>query len=427
MNFIKQILLIAVISFGIPNLINSQWFWQNHLPQGQTLNEIYVFDENTAIAVGEAGTIIKTTDSGTSWISLNGAGSDRLNSVYFIDSNTGWIVGNNGKIFKTTNGGTSWSTQISGVTDPLYSVCFINSSTGWISGEDNTILKTTNGGSNWIFLQGVFPKSVESIYFTDENNGCAAGIDYNGSNYFGVIIKTTDGGTNWTNQWSGNWLLSMHFTDSNNGWAVGSGIILKTTDGGTNWSPQISGTSYQLYSVHFSDSNFGWAVGYDGNASSGIILNTSDGGINWNPNTVGADTVLYSVQFADLNNGWAVGDNGAILHTTNGGVSFVEEEHIDEVPTEFILSQNYPNPFNPSTKIRYSIPQSSNVIIRVFDILGNEIETLVNEEKRVGTYEITWYAEDLPSGIYFFKIQGNNPSTGSGRGFVETKKMILLK
>ena len=206
-----------------------------------------------------------------------------------------------------------------------------------------------------------------------------------------------------------------------------TGIILKTTDGGTSWNTQITGTSYQLYSVHFSDSNFGWAVGYDGNTSSGIILNTTDGGINWNPTTVGADTVLYSVQFADLNNGWAVGDNGAILHTTNGGVSFVEEEVLSEIPTKFLLTQNYPNPFNPSTKIKYSVPQSSKVIIKVFDILGNEIEILVNEEKSTGTYEVTWSAASSPSGVYFYRIQAGNPYTGSGQGFVETKKLILLK
>lgn len=419
MNFKKQILLIAVISFGIPNLINAQWFWQNPLPTSQTLRDVHVFDENTAIAVGEAGTIIKTTDGGTSWVSLTGAGSDRLNSDYFIDSNTGWIVGNDGKIFKTTTGGISWSAQISGVTDPLYSVYFINSSTGWISGEDNTILKTTNGGSNWIFLQGVFPKSVESIYFTDENNGCAAGIDYNGSNYFGVIIKTTDGGTNWTNQWSGDWLFSIYFTDSNTGWAVGLGIILKTTDGGVNWSPQITGTSYGLYSVHFEDSNIGWAAGSDGITFSGIILNTTNGGIDWGIQMSITNTILNSVHFSDFNNGWSVGEDGAMLYTTNGGVTFVKEEKIDEIPTKFLLSQNYPNPFNPSTKIRYSVPQSSNVMIKVYDILGNEIETLVNEEKPVGTYELTWYAANLPSGIYFYKIQSGS--------FVETKKMVLMK
>jgi len=415
----KNLLHILFFLLLVTQICFAQWFWQNPLSQGNTLNEIYAFDQNSAIAVGEAGTIIKTSDGGNSWVSLTSGGSDRLNSVYFIDSNTGWIVGNNGTILKTTNGGTSWLQQISGVTDPLFSVFFINLNSGWIAGEDGTILKTTNGGTNWVFQQGVFPKYVESIYFNDENNGCAAGIDYDGNNYFGVIIKTTDGGASWTTQYSGYWLLSLYFTNSNTAWAAGAGIILNTNDGGTSWNPQITGTSYQLYSVHFSDSNFGWAVGYDGNASSGIILNTTDGGINWNPTTVGADTVLYSVQFADLNNGWAVGDNGAILHTTNGGVSFVEEEHIDEVPTEFILLQNYPNPFNPTTKIRYSVPQSSNVIIKVFDILGNEIETLVNEEKQTGTYEISWYAANLPSGIYFYKIQSGS--------FVETKKMILIK
>jgi len=92
---------------------------------------------------------------------------------------------------------------------------------------------------------------------------------------------------------------------------------------------------------------------------------------------------------------------------------------MDEIPTEFLLSQNYPNPFNSTSIIRYSVPQSSNVVIKVFDILGNEIETLVNEEKPTGTYELTWNAESLPSGVYFYQL-----ISGS---FVETRKMLLLK
>jgi hypothetical protein len=85
----------------------------------------------------------------------------------------------------------------------------------------------------------------------------------------------------------------------------------------------------------------------------------------------------------------------------------------------YSLEQNYPNPFNPSTKIQYSIPNTSNVIISVFDILGNKIETLVNEEKQAGTYEITWFAEGLPSGVYFYQMQAGF--------FIETKKMLLMK
>ncbi|UCH65509.1 MAG: T9SS type A sorting domain-containing protein [Ignavibacterium sp.] len=89
------------------------------------------------------------------------------------------------------------------------------------------------------------------------------------------------------------------------------------------------------------------------------------------------------------------------------------------IPSELSVGQNYPNPFNPLTKIKFSIPQKSNVIIKVFDILGNEIKTLVNAEKPTGTYEITWYAESLPSGIYFYRLQAGD--------YIETKKMVLLR
>jgi hypothetical protein len=135
--------------------------------------------------------------------------------------------------------------------------------------------------------------------------------------------------------------------------------------------------------------------------------------------TSGTTEWLHSVYFTDKNTGWVVGDGGAISHTTNGGATFIEETEINELPTNYYLSQNFPNPFNPTTKLRYSIPKTSKVSIKVYDILGNEIETLIKEEKPVGTYEITWYAGNLPSGIYFYILQAGE--------FVETRKMILLK
>lgn len=88
-------------------------------------------------------------------------------------------------------------------------------------------------------------------------------------------------------------------------------------------------------------------------------------------------------------------------------------------PTEFSLSQNFPNPFNPVTKIKYSIPEISKIRIIVFDVLGNEIETLLNEEIAAGRYELTWDAVSLPSGVYFLQFRA--------AGFVQTKKMILLR
>ena len=89
------------------------------------------------------------------------------------------------------------------------------------------------------------------------------------------------------------------------------------------------------------------------------------------------------------------------------------------VPKTFSISQNYPNPFNPSTKIQYEVPEKSIVSLKVYDVLGNEIITLVNKENLSGRYEVEFNATNLPSGVYFYRIQAG--------GFVDTKKMIVLK
>jgi hypothetical protein len=99
------------------------------------------------------------------------------------------------------------------------------------------------------------------------------------------------------------------------------------------------------------------------------------------------------------------------------GTADIQQE--SKIPENYFLKQNYPNPFNPSTTIRYSIPQISLVQIKVFDVLGNELETLVNEEKTAGAYEITWTAENLTSGVYFYQLKAGN--------FISTKKLILMK
>jgi CubicO group peptidase (beta-lactamase class C family) len=96
----------------------------------------------------------------------------------------------------------------------------------------------------------------------------------------------------------------------------------------------------------------------------------------------------------------------------------VEEELVD-IPKDFILMQNYPNPFNSTSVIKYSVPKLSQVSLKIFNTLGQEIETLVNEEKPVGTYELNWNADNLPSGVYFYRLQAGD--------YVQTRKMILLK
>jgi hypothetical protein len=111
-------------------------------------------------------------------------------------------------------------------------------------------------------------------------------------------------------------------------------------------------------------------------------------------------------------------NDSKIVWYENLGVVGVDEIS-GALPTEFDLTQNYPNPFNPSTKIEYQIPEISFVTLKVYDVLGSEVVTLVNEEIPIGRHEVEFNATSLPSGIYFYRLQADS--------FVETKKMVLMK
>jgi hypothetical protein len=193
------------------------------------------------------------------------------------------------------------------------------------------------------------------------------------------------------------------------------GIFL-STDNGSSWNGVNNGlTNLAVTSLAISGNNI--FAGTGSRWGGGIFLST-DNGSSWNAVNNGL-TDLYVLSLAISGNNIFAGTSSSGVWRRPLSEMTAVESNKDNLATEFALEQNYPNPFNPSTKIKYSIPQSSNVVIKVFDILGNEIETLVNEEKPAGTYEITWNATNLPSGVYFYQLKAGD--------FVQTNKMILLK
>ena len=104
----------------------------------------------------------------------------------------------------------------------------------------------------------------------------------------------------------------------------------------------------------------------------------------------------------------------------NGSFEYSNEIEVEiSLVKEFSLSQNYPNPFNPSTIISYQIPTNGNVTLKVFDLIGNEVATIVNENKTAGSYSIEFNASDLPSGVYFYQLKQGE--------MLQTNKMMLLK
>jgi hypothetical protein len=141
-------------------------------------------------------------------------------------------------------------------------------------------------------------------------------------------------------------------------------------------------------------------------------------GSNDNESSVGTDHFLNltsDLLSATVRNQWGVMGDHELVDVVVTGV----EEISSSVPSVYSLSQNYPNPFNPTTNIRFAVPEAGLVTMKVYNLLGQEVTTLVNEYKNAGTYNVDFNAVNLSSGVYFYQINAGNYS--------DTKKMILMK
>jgi photosystem II stability/assembly factor-like uncharacterized protein len=404
-------------------------------------NDLHFINPDTGWVVGNwflGNIIIKTTDGGYTWEDQHSAGLYKwITSVYFIDEYTGWIgtenggwtTGSNGDIRKTTDGGNTWfvTTYIS---RDISSLHFVNEDTGWAVGNyydghpgshHGDILRTVDGGNTWN-EQLMNPQYwLKYVYFINSDIGWVVGNE-------GVMLKTNNSGVDWIVQNSNTFLNinSIFFINPDTGWAVGGsyegidGLILYTEDGGLNWLVQSSGLSQGMSSVFFINEQTGWAVGSFW-SNSGTILKTNNGGNNWFSQSKPSGRSMNSVFFVDPDVGWTVGYNGAILKTTNGGgiVSIKGDPIVsNKFPQKFTLSQNYPNPFNPITTIEFNLPKNSEVALKIFNILGEEVATLVSDRLSAGSYTYEWDASNLASGIYLYRLQAGS--------YIETRKMVLM-
>jgi len=177
-------------------------------------------------------------------------------------------------------------------------------------------------------------------------------------------------------------------------------------EGGENYEiTWLDNQFFPWFTIEFScDSGETWEIIND-------MVSTTNSGYNWQAPNISSEKCL--IRLGNYPCRYDVSDSTFTIMQT---VSIETEKTL---LTEYSLSQNYPNPFNPKTKISYTVPQTANVTLNVYDILGNEIAVLVNEQKSIGNYEVEFNAINLPNGIYFYRLQAGS--------FVETKKMILMK
>jgi photosystem II stability/assembly factor-like uncharacterized protein len=418
----------------------AQWIPQNS-GTSNCLKSIYFTDANTGYAVGNAGTILKTSDGGLNWTTQSSGTNAYLSEIYFPTSSKGFAVGygiyaGHGILLATSNGGETWEKLQDEIIDngEWFSIDFINSFEGYIAGTYNgkgCILKTYDTGNTWstFFINvedsncyDVDGSSLNSIDFIDSNTGFASGNYLCGSQTGGsnvsFLLKSSNAGIDWVRvnnsfYWN-NYYKSLFFTDSLTGymiagkkwgWAQGYDSLFKTTDGGFNWSiTNIGSGAYGLSSIYFTDPDTGFLVGHFGK-----IFKTEDGGEYYYMQNSGTTSILTSVYFVDGNIGYIAGDSGVILKTTNGGGSSTGIENPEDQSAKFKV-QSYPNPTGGIVDLQFTIYNRESITLKIYNAQGQKVAVVLDESLPAGEHTVRWDAGGLPAGIYFYRLTIDDPS-----------------
>ena len=408
------------------------------LTSGSTSNlkSINFPTSNVGYASGDNGTLLKTINGGTSWLSMTSSYPGYFFwDIHFVNADTGFVCGESnpgtnpaglGIILKTTDGGINWTVCMSGAAGPFRDLFVLNQDTVFVCGgaelRYSKIYKSVDGGTNWTEIgTSTFDRFIGGMYFLNSQKGFLG--DYESG--MGTIhpfeaewLNTTDGGASFTSNVipssSGYWEFSTDFPDQTTGYSTRSKYsnaivyLRKTTDGGSNWTENaISGFTGYIYCLDFIDANTGFIVG-----GVGTIKKTNDGSSSWISETSGTTQDLHSVCFVNDTLGFAAGDNGIILkRSLTTGIA--DTKNINTV------FESYPNPFNGSTTINYSISKEATVELTIIDLLSNKIATIDSGNKLVGNYSAIWNAETVAEGMYILQLKVDNQ--------ILTKKIIVTK
>lgn len=415
------------------------------------------------IAIGGNGQAYYSTGGSDNWISSSTGTSENLNNAFFTPEGfikNLFVIGDNSTVLFSSDGGKTWVKQsTSSQSNHFKSVFFVDVSNGWITGTMGTLHKTTNGGINWSLNQAnQSTVDLNDVFFKDPNNGFVVGNQ-------GTIIKTENGGQSWQSIPSGTTenLNDVEFYGNNNGLIVGDkGTSLFTTNGGSSWSSFDIGSTGNLKCIYVDNNGFFWVASSDGmiysndpamfkpSAPEELEItsppNSDAVGLKWKDKSDNENG--FYMERKKESNQWeriAVLDKNTTTYTDRNvergksyeyrvcshnsrgnskysnvvSILITDVKKSELIPSEFSLSQNFPNPFNPETNISFAIPTREFVQIKIYGLRGNEIATLINEEKAPGSYTIKFNGSSLASGIYYCKMTAG--------AFNKTIKIVFLK
>ena len=405
--------LVSIILLTIS--VKAQWTSTGGPPTSRSNQALETNGLN--IFSGTNGGMVRSTQGGGNWINIdNGLTSINVNTVkYFTDfpDPSGSLFAGSGKVFWSTNNGDLWSVYPNDTTNvpgnPTIYTILNRQNQIWIGTSKGVYYE--RGSSSWTPVNYGFPfgDNISVYSLISIGNDIFTGSDRG-------VFKLVD--TMWVEKNSG--LTDPYVSSlvsSNNYLFAGGGIsssgVYISSDNGENWS--IAPSSPAATTILTIGPNI-----FAGTFGDGVWLSTNYGS-TWNQINDGfAGSAYYVLSLAANGQDIFAGTNAASVwkRPLSQIITDVNDLSTNQ-PTKYSLEQNYPNPFNPTTKINYSIPHSEFVSLKVFNVLGEEVADLVNEDKPAGSYSASFDASKLSSGIYFYKI-----TTGS---FSESKKMILIK
>ncbi len=448
----KIILIIAALLVSLHIYSQSpSWHTLPGAPNTDTMSprrfdDIYFINSFTGWVIkgdryyvpNDTGAVYRTTNGGTNWQMVNNQIRNYLRSAGFFNENIG-IIGAIGDslhtLYRTTDGGFTWADIMPSIqgTAPsgICGISIVNSNIAYACGRyycPANVIKTTNAGLNWISIpvDTSLVRSLVDCHFWSSDSGFVVG-GYAPNNLYStgksVILFTSNGGASWirvyqsarTNEWC--WKIQfvnrlLGFTSIER-FSVPT-FILKTTNGGMNWTEiSLPNNITNLEGIGFVNEQTGWVGGWGVSFFNEPSYKTTNGGANWS--LAGWGVNMNRIRFISDTLAYAVGKT--VYKYTREPIGI--QQISTEIPEAFTLHQNYPNPFNPTTKIKFEIPKSSFVTIKIYNALGKEITTLANENLNAGIYSVSWDASAYSSGIYFYKIITNEYS--------ESKKMVLIK
>lgn len=416
--FVLGLILVSVLVLNANEAL-AQWC---SIPDLKYTN-IYCFmtaNDSTVFVGGDNATLLRSTDNGATWASVMGNGF-YVDTVLSLVEGGGYIfAGANGveSVYRSSDNGATWSVANSGL--PFNTQVFS------MTDVDSNLFAATN--------YGVYGSSDRGETWQADT----AGLNMISLYQFGKTVAITSVGlrlytflinqVGWsvytttidTIAWTSVGLdtvpgFAMTAIDTNVFAATSMGVYLY--GGGRTWLSRSNGLPYYIPSCILITSDT-LLFAYIGSRN-GQIYMTSDLGLTWNEIN---DSVFANASV----NAMAATKKYLFAGTQSGGwripiadvITSVNDGH-PKLPEKFALYQNYPNPFNPTTVINYQLPVNSFVTLKVYDVLGREIATLVNERQTAGTHNVIFNASKLPSGMYFYRLQAGTYSN--------TKKLLLLK